>query len=196
MNKRIQDAQYCRTIWEATPLPMFVVDDDARVMDLNLEAGRMLGWAEEFVLRRRYGDVFHCVHALHVPEGCGRTPFCKDCNVRNAVGAAFRGQEVARKRTRMEVEREGKTRLVDLLVTAAPFQFEDTNYALLILEDVSELMALQELLPICAGCKRIRDDQNYWHRLESYLENHLNIGLTHGLCPECTKKYFPDTPKQ
>jgi CheY-like chemotaxis protein len=44
---------------------------------------------------------------------------------------------------------------------------------------------LQGLLPICCYCKRIRDDQNYWQRLEAYLAAHSEAQFTHGICPEC-----------
>lgn len=50
---------------------------------------------------------------------------------------------------------------------------------------VSEMRTLSGLLPICAQCKKIRDDQGYWNQLESYLTDHSHATLTHGLCREC-----------
>jgi len=57
--------------------------------------------------------------------------------------------------------------------------------ALLILEDVSELLTLRGLLPICAQCKKVRDDDQYWHDIDAYLHTHMHMKLTHGLCPAC-----------
>jgi len=52
--------------------------------------------------------------------------------------------------------------------------------------------ALQSLLPICASCKKIRDDKGYWSQVEEYLEAQTKTMLTHGICPECMQKWYPD----
>jgi PAS domain-containing protein len=57
---------------------------------------------------------------------------------------------------------------------------------------LQQVQTLEGLLPICAGCKKIRDDHGYWTHVESYLADHANLRFTHGLCPECAKKFFPE----
>ncbi|MBN2372156.1 PAS domain S-box protein, partial [bacterium] len=57
---------------------------------------------------------------------------------------------------------------------------------------LAEITQLSGMLPICASCKKIRDDKGYWHQVESYIRDHAGIEFTHGLCPECAKKYCPD----
>jgi len=47
---------------------------------------------------------------------------------------------------------------------------------------------LQGLLPICCYCKKIRDDGNYWHQVESYIEEHSGVHFSRGVCPECMEK--------
>ena len=56
-----------------------------------------------------------------------------------------------------------------------------------------QVKTLRGLLPICAGCKKIRDDKNHWHSVESYIMDHSQAEFSHGLCPDCLKKYFPKT---
>jgi len=51
---------------------------------------------------------------------------------------------------------------------------------------------LSGLIPICSRCKKIRDDEGYWQRVEEYLESHSEAQLTHSLCPECVIKLFPE----
>jgi hypothetical protein len=51
---------------------------------------------------------------------------------------------------------------------------------------------LETLLPICAWCKRIRDEQNRWQNLDIYLAARSSLGFSHGICPECKKAHFPD----
>ncbi len=55
---------------------------------------------------------------------------------------------------------------------------------------LSEVKTLQGLLPICAHCKKIRDDQGYWNQIEAYLQKKSGAKLSHGICPECAEKYY------
>jgi len=57
---------------------------------------------------------------------------------------------------------------------------------------LSEVKQLQGMLPICAKCKKIRDDKGYWNIIESYIENHSNVEFTHGMCPECMEDMYGD----
>ena len=52
----------------------------------------------------------------------------------------------------------------------------------------SQVKQLSGLLPICALCKRVRDDRNYWHQVENYISDHTDAKFSHGYCPECFKK--------
>ncbi len=55
-----------------------------------------------------------------------------------------------------------------------------------------KIKTLSGLLPICASCKKIRDDKGYWTQLESYISEHSDAEFTHGCCPECMKKLYPE----
>ncbi|MFH1035969.1 MAG: hypothetical protein V1806_15800 [Pseudomonadota bacterium] len=55
-----------------------------------------------------------------------------------------------------------------------------------------ELKVLGGLLPICAHCKRIRDDGGGWHQMESYIKAHSQADFTHGICPQCLRELYPD----
>ena len=55
-----------------------------------------------------------------------------------------------------------------------------------------EVQRLQGLLPICSHCKRIRDEAGTWHQLEMYISRHSDVAFTHGLCPECLRKFYPE----
>jgi len=59
-------------------------------------------------------------------------------------------------------------------------------------EAIANVKQLQGLLPICSYCKKIRDDGNYWHRVESYIAGHANVRFSHGICPDCTGKLKAD----
>jgi PAS domain S-box-containing protein len=59
-------------------------------------------------------------------------------------------------------------------------------------EALAKVRTLSGLLPICSSCKKIRNDQGYWERLESYLGSHAGAEFTHGICPQCAKILYPD----
>lgn len=60
---------------------------------------------------------------------------------------------------------------------------------------LDRIKTLSGLIPICAGCKKIRDDKGYWNQLEEYLEKHSDASFSHGLCPECFGKFFPEAKR-
>jgi GAF domain-containing protein len=57
-------------------------------------------------------------------------------------------------------------------------------------ETLKEVRTLQGLIPICANCKKIRDDKGFWQKVEVYLEGHSNARFTHGLCEDCIQKLY------
>lgn len=59
-------------------------------------------------------------------------------------------------------------------------------------EQQEKINTLTGLIPICAGCKKIRDDSGFWHQVEEYIRNHSNAEFTHSLCPHCMKELYPE----
>ena len=57
---------------------------------------------------------------------------------------------------------------------------------------LSEVKTLGGLLPICSACKKVRDDAGYWNQIEEYIQNHSDAQFSHGICPECKKRLYPD----
>ncbi|MBU1545441.1 MAG: HAMP domain-containing protein [Proteobacteria bacterium] len=59
-------------------------------------------------------------------------------------------------------------------------------------EALAQVKTLSGFLPICASCKKIRDDSGYWKQIESYLSDHADVTFSHGICPDCAKKLYGD----
>jgi phosphoserine phosphatase RsbU/P len=57
---------------------------------------------------------------------------------------------------------------------------------------LEQIKVLEGILPICSFCKKIRNDQGYWDQVEVYVSNHSEARFSHGICPECYKKHYPD----
>jgi putative methionine-R-sulfoxide reductase with GAF domain len=60
---------------------------------------------------------------------------------------------------------------------------------------LSQVKTLRGLLPICAHCKRVRDDEGYWNRIDSYISAHTDVDFSHGICPDCAANYPKETKK-
>ena len=56
---------------------------------------------------------------------------------------------------------------------------------------LAEVKELRSILPICSYCKRIRDDENYWHSVDAYISTHTNTQFSHGVCPKCFEMVVP-----
>ena len=56
---------------------------------------------------------------------------------------------------------------------------------------LAEVKTLSGMLPICASCKKVRDDKGYWKQIETYLLDHSETKFSHSICPECAKKLYP-----
>jgi hypothetical protein len=59
-------------------------------------------------------------------------------------------------------------------------------------EALSSAKVLRGLLPICAHCKKVRDDGGYWTRIEDYISRHSEADFSHGFCPDCVEKHYGD----
>ncbi len=62
-------------------------------------------------------------------------------------------------------------------------------------QSLAKIETLSGLIPICAWCKKIRNDKGYWQAVEQYISEHSRAEFTHGMCPGCEKKYFPIVDK-
>ena len=61
---------------------------------------------------------------------------------------------------------------------------------------LEEIRTLSDLLPICAWCKKIRNDEGYWQQIEAFFADHSKTRFTHGICPECVQKNYPHLYKK
>lgn len=176
-----------RSVFDTLPSLVFVVDDDVRIEEYNVAAAEFLSVQRSAILRRRGGEVLHCLHATDVPEGCGRAPFCENCIIRNSVSEAFQGTRVVRRRTRLEIIRDENKIEIYALITASPFKYKERPLVLMVIEDISEIAELRRMIPICSICKKVRDDKESWFHIEAYFKEHWDVDFSHSICPQCQK---------
>ena len=131
---------FWRAIFDALPLPAFIVDEDVHILDFNAEAEKLLGPSPKSSLWRRGGEVLNCVYAERV--GCGQSKPCKNCIIRNSVKDAIGGLDTHRKFFQAELRGSRGATTLNLFVTAHRLPDTATPQALLILENVMETVRL------------------------------------------------------
>ena len=120
---------------------------------------------------------FYAGAPLAMPDGLGLGSLCvMDVKPRRA---ARREKEMLQSLARMVMTTMELHRVSDTLAS-----------------EVLKVKNLTGLLPICAGCKNIRNDGGYWQRVESFVQENSSAEFTHGMCPDCARKYFPGIPSE
>jgi C4-dicarboxylate-specific signal transduction histidine kinase len=91
---------------------------------------------------------------------------------------------------RLDVKRQQAEEEIATLNESLERKVEERTRALE--ESLGRVKQLKGLLPICAWCKKVRDDHDYWHSVEDYVSNHTDARFSHGMCPECAKDIMPE----
>ena len=128
-----------RLVVDDVPVPIFLVDDDVRILEFNVAARELLDAETTQVHHQRGGEALHCLHATDVAAGCGHGPACQTCVIRNSVKTGLRGKQVVRCQHNLELLRNGRRLRMDVLITAAPFPYHQTQLVLLVIEPRSDV---------------------------------------------------------
>jgi len=189
---RVEGGRF-RTIFESSPLAVMYTNREGAIIACNEPAIRLFGAPRERLVGFSYREI-------------------KDERMRTAVADALSGRA-----TRFEGEYRTVTGDVvrhmradfgpgiveDGSIDGVIGVFEDVSVRLQLESEREELIGrlrnalaevkvLQGILPICASCKSIRDDQGYWKALEEYVQTHTAAQFSHGICPECAERLYPE----
>ena len=134
---RFLDQGLHRVLFDAMPLPAFVVDKDVNILECNAAATRLFKQSQRTSKQQKAGDILHCLHTTESPNGCGGASACSDCGLREAVQAASRGRSVQRQWAEMELIEQGRTTKVNLRISCQPFTYDRNKLVLLIFEGLN-----------------------------------------------------------
>jgi hypothetical protein len=112
--------------------------------------------------------------------------------VRGALSQSVASGQVMRLTAPMRLIDEHGERATWFLVTASPLRLPEVAGTLLILDDATELHELRGVLPICASCGKVRDDEQLWQDARAYLRRYTRRQVVHGLCPGCARELYPE----
>lgn len=196
--KRAEDAlleseALFRNLFENHAAVKLIIDPDTGdIIDANVSATNFYGWTRVQLRRMRIQDI-------------------------NTLSPEEVKQEMEKARTRERIHFEfrhrradGSIRNVDVFSSKIESKGKDLLYS--IIHDVTDrkraeealkeerrrlqkaledVRTLRGIVPICASCKKIRDDKGYWNQVEKYVTEHSEAQFSHGMCPECLKKLYP-----
>ena len=82
--------------------------------------------------------------------------------------------------------------LKDQIIICEETELEKDELIMELHSALDEVKTLRGIIPICASCKNIRNEHSYWEKVESYFSSHTDAIFSHGLCPDCMRKLYPD----
>ena len=186
--------EFYKRIFTSATVGLVVCDESGKCIEANEAIGRIIGGTREDVLAQ------NCYH-MKSWEGTG---------LPEAITVAHKTKE------NQHIEISLTTSLgrqVSLDFNIMPFAEKEQIYLLFVVYDITkrkqaekanealieklqkaiaEIRTLQGFIPICMHCKQIRDDEGYWHRVETYIEKHSNAKFSHGICPGCFREKHPE----
>ncbi len=148
---------------------------DGDIIDCNPSAERIFGYSKKELLGKRPA-------MLHRPEDA--------CALEEDMAASRADTARQRRSECVFVRKDGTEGISERMVMPLRFHFEERHQILTVwlYNDITEVLTLRGCLPICASCKKIRDDKGYWNQIESYIRDHSEAEFTHSLCPVCAKE--------
>jgi len=194
-----QSEERFRRIFEDGPLGMIIVTPNYRLLKANKAFCEMLKYTEEELVGRSMQELTH-------PEDREKSA--------EASQRALTGETPLFHMEKRYIKKNQESLWVELIATTIHDQEGKVLYALGMVEDISErkvaeqereqlisqlkealakIRTLRGLIPICAWCKKIRDDNGYWTRVETYIREHSDASFTHCICPTCLNKEDPVT---
>jgi len=191
-----------RRVFEDGPLGMVMASPDYRILKANKTICRMLGFTEDELVGRALEEITY-------PEDLEKTGIL----LRQVLAGDIPLFQIEKRCIR----ENGDILWTNLTATALRSQNGDVVCTLCMVEDISDrksaeqererlveelrdamgkIKTLRGLLPMCAWCAKVRDDDGYWKKVETYIQEHSEASCTHGICPECLKKFDPESYKE
>ena len=177
-----------RQILDCLPTPIFVVDQDLRILDHNTAAHALLAVPVDAARGQHGGHILNCLNAISHNEGCGQTPFCAKCGLRNALNSAVQGERTVNTRSTMRLVEHGLERTRVFRITVTPMPAEGEPRWILAMEDCTDLAELEQIFPLCPSCREPRDDAAFRTRAEQLLRKRWDQGASLPLCPDCNQR--------
>jgi PAS domain-containing protein len=174
------------TLMEHTSEGVLVLDATDRIVDINGAARRLFG-IDAAVIGRSFHDGIPALRA-GVNWTMGTPPQIIHLSVEPDMTLEVSISPVVSR----VGKRTGRILLIRDISERRRAELEREKLIAELQDALGNVKQLHGLLPICASCKKIRDDQGYWHQVEHYMTEHSTVEFSHGICPQCAMRLYPD----
>ncbi len=188
------EKNFSESLINSLPGIMYVLDSSKRMLRWNKNAEVVSGYSAERIRRLNPLDLIVGEDKARVEKSIERG-FLEGSTTIEAGLRTSDGKVIPHLFTGYKLDQGSKSYLVGIgLDISGRVEVEKEKEALInqLKDTLSQVKQLSGLLPICAACKKIRDDKGYWNQIESYIKKHSEANFSHGLCPECARKLYPD----
>lgn len=188
-----------RTLFDSTVDGVYQVDAAGRFTHINRAGARIFGYAapEEMIGR----DVIP-----YWRDPAAREAYIAELKINKTVSAYHL---LARNRDGEDLELETSSRIIEDsagnylglegilrdVTERRRYEAEREKLVRELKEALAQVRTLSGMLPICASCKKIRDDKGYWNQIEEYITNHSGVFFSHGICPDCLDNQMRELEK-
>ena len=173
-----------KSIFDALPLPLFIVDGDVMVHDFNAAAAEFL-----FCHLAQFNGLSYPVQTDLAANEKSKLQwyslFCRDSFIGKAVKEAIQGSSVVRRYTKLEAHREGYRAELETKIQCCPFQNGARTQVLLVFEETPQPGDQKGVIKICSVCHRVINSEQAIAQLEVYAKECTGVEFSHGLCPYC-----------
>lgn len=200
-----QSHEYVRQILAALGEGIVCLDDSGLVVFVNASAERLLGVIESEMIEKHFKVLFKRLDSVRAPDEKDSSPFSGDeldlrepwrgeYHVSSVTADSSTCTYIMITATPILVARKPAGTVLGLVDITDRKQAEVAReQALAELRVASErISTLRGLIPICASCKKVRDDRGYWNQIETYLSVHSEAEFSHGICPDCRVILYPE----
>ncbi|KPK01942.1 MAG: hypothetical protein AMK71_03925 [Nitrospira bacterium SG8_35_4] len=170
-------------------------DNNFNIIRANKAAEKMLGAGSSEILKKKCYESYH--GSTSPPESC---PSCRSLQSANpSVTEMFEPfldkyiEVKALPLINKDHQIAGVVHVVRDISESKKLEKEREKLIFDLTDALFKVKTLRGLLPICASCKKIRDDNGYWKQVDAYIREHSHADFTHGICPECAEREFPST---
>ena len=192
--KRVEEAlheseEMFRLFMDHSPIYVFFKDENVRTIQISKNYEKMLGRPVHELIGKTMDDLFPSELAKSMVEDDLRILHeGRPIEVTEELNGRFYTT------TKFPITRKGKPPFLagfTIDITERKQGEEEREKLIHELQDaLANIKVLRGMLPICASCKKIRDDKGYWNQIEAYIRDRSEADFTHGICPECAKKLY------
>ncbi|MCG6537651.1 MAG: PAS domain S-box protein, partial [Syntrophales bacterium LBB04] len=181
---------------ESTGTAMAIIEDDTTLSLVNTEFEKLAGYAKEEVEGKLSWRDFTNKEDLLFMEERHKARRSSNQDVPRQYEFRFRNKTSQYRDVLLTVDMiPGTNKSVSSLLDISDRKTAEKEKESLILElqrAIAKIRTLSGFLPICANCKKIRDDQGYWQQVEKYIRDHSEAEFSHGLCPDCANLFYSE----